>query len=267
MPEAELITSVIAIARQAGQAILEVYHREYVTTEKEDHSPLTEADLAANTVIIRGLESLTPEIPILTEESATVPFETRHTWSRFWLVDPLDGTKEFIKRNGDFTVNIALIDSGRPVLGVVFAPCFDLLYFGSEGSGAFRQSDSGEIEPIHCTAYESGPLKVVASLSHSGPDTDILINRLREASGEVALVNRGSSLKLCMVADGSADVYPRLGPTMEWDTAAADAVVRSAGGQVTDLEGTALAYNKPNLLNPFFTVFGANPIPGLHEIK
>ena len=267
MPDADLVSSVIAIAREAGKAILEVYHRDYVTTEKEDHSPLTEADLAANAVIIRGLEALYPEIPIMTEESASVPFETRQNWSRFWLVDPLDGTKEFIKRNGDFTVNIALIDSGHPVLGVVFAPCFDLLYYGAQALGAFRQTDGGDVVPIHCTAYESGPLKVVASLSHSGPDTDIVINRLREASQEVALVNRGSSLKLCMVADGSADVYPRLGPTMEWDTAAADAVVRAAGGQVTDLEGNDLSYNKPNLLNPYFTVFGTNPIPGLHEKK
>jgi 3'(2'), 5'-bisphosphate nucleotidase len=261
--ESALLPSVIAIARLAGKEILAVYGREFAATEKADHSPLTEADLAANAVIVRQLAELDPSIPILTEESAAVEFEVRRDWSRFWLVDPLDGTKEFIKRNGDFTVNIALIERGVPVLGVVFAPVFELLYCGVAQGGAFRQVGAESPEPIHVTDYQGGPLRIVASLSHSGPETEVVVARLREHSPEIDLVSRGSSLKLCMVAEGAADVYPRLGPTMEWDTAAADAIVRAAGGQVTTFDGTPLSYNKPNLLNPYFAVFGKSLIPGL----
>jgi 3'(2'), 5'-bisphosphate nucleotidase len=249
-----MLPELCRIAREAGQAILEVYARDFTTTTKADSSPLTEADLAANTMIVRRLAELTPEIPILTEESATVDFEVRRHWSQFWLVDPLDGTKEFIQRNGDFTVNIALIQDCVPTVGIVFAPVWDLLYYGQGGQGSYRVTNGNEAESIRVAPYREGPMRVVASRSHAGPETEAYLQALEPVNGNLELVSRGSSLKLCMVAEGSAHLYPRLGPTMEWDTAAADAVVRAAGGQVTTLDGAPLAYNKPNLLNPFFVV-------------
>jgi 3'(2'), 5'-bisphosphate nucleotidase len=249
---ATLLPSLIAIARAAGAAIMQVYHSDDTgITQKSDQSPLTRADLAAHQVIVAGLAALNPHYPILSEEAADIAYTERGTWTRYWLVDPLDGTKEFIKRNGEFTVNIALIENGIPILGVVYAPVLDVCYYGTVGEGAFVQRGAAVAQAIHSVvAAENETIKVVASRSHSDERTAALLQKL----GKVECISMGSSLKLCLVAEGAAHFYPRLGPTMEWDTAAADAVVRAAGGRVCQRNGDALQYNKPNLLNPEFFV-------------
>lgn len=252
----ELLNNIVDIAKQAGDAIMTVYHSDDFNVElKNDNSPLTKADIAANDVIVAALEQLTPDIPILSEESAKVPYEERKAWSTFWLVDPLDGTKEFIKRNGEFTVNIALIKDGQPVLGVVVAPVLQRSYFAAKGVGAFKQQGNEPAKQIQTADHQGQQLKVVASRSHAGPDLQGFLDNL----GDHDVVSMGSSLKLCLIAEGAAHLYPRLGPTMEWDTAAADAIVRIAGGQVTKLDKTPLQYNKPDLLNPYFMVATATP--------
>ena len=229
------------------------------TRYKEDDSPLTRADLASHRLIKARLERLTPRVPVLSEESKAAPYDERRAWSLFWLVDPLDGTKEFVKRNGEFTVNIALVQGGKPVLGVVHAPALGSTYWAAASVGAFKRTDGGEALPIHTQPYDEGALRLVASRSHAGAQTEAFVARLREDArvGEVTLVSIGSSLKLCLVAESEAHLYPRFGPTMEWDTAAAQCVVEVAGGEVTDLEGAPLRYNKEDLLNPFFVVSGA----------
>ena len=241
------------IAREAGRRILDVYERGFEVEEKEDHSPLTEADRAAHEIICERLELLIPGVPVLSEESATVTYEKRADWRRFWLVDPLDGTKEFINRNGEFTVNIALIEAGRPVLGVVYVPVTGLTYYAAAGAQAFKQKGECEMQAIRARRFEGRKPIVVASRSHAGPETEAFLKNL----GEHDVVSMGSALKFCLVAEGTADVYPRLGPTMEWDTAAAQCVVEAAGGRVTDLGRQPLAYNKPDLHNPWFVVSGA----------
>lgn len=241
------------IARDAGRRILDVYERGFTVEQKEDRSPLTEADRAAHEIICARLETLTPDVPVLSEESAKVDYEKRADWKRFWLVDPLDGTKEFINRNGEFTVNIALIEGHRPVLGVVYVPVTGLTYYAAAGHGAFKQKGECEVQAIKTRRFNGGKPIVVASRSHAGPETEAFLKNL----GEHDVVSMGSAIKLCLVAEGTADVYPRLGPTMEWDTAAAQCVVEAAGGRVTDLKRQPLAYNKPSLLNPFFMVSGA----------
>jgi len=243
---------VIAIARAAGAAIMAVYQTgEAGTTNKADASPLTLADLAAHQVIVSGLAKLHPCYPILSEEAADIAYRERASWTCYWLVDPLDGTKEFIKRNGEFTVNIALIENGIPIMGVVYAPVLDVCYFGGVGFGAFVQRGTNAAQAIHAVvAAENETIKVVASRSHSDERTAALLQKL----GKVECISMGSSLKLCLVAEGAAHFYPRLGPTMEWDTAAAHAVVNAAGGKVCRADGSALSYNKENLLNPAFFV-------------
>jgi 3'(2'), 5'-bisphosphate nucleotidase len=250
----QLRESVIALAVEAGRAVMEVYGREYDTTAKADSSPLTEADLASNSVIVAGLAALDPETPVMTEETKVASHDERKGWTKFWCVDPLDGTKEFIKRNGEFTVNIALIENGEPVFGVVHAPVLGITYAGLKGEGAVQIDSEGVSTPISVTPYVDGVLRIVASRSHAGPETEALVEQKRAEVGEVELVSKGSSLKLCMVATGEAHLYPRLGPTMEWDTAAAHAVVLAAGGTVNAYEGGPLVYNKENLLNPWFVV-------------
>ncbi len=249
----EHLSAVCDIARDAGRVILDVYERDFSVEEKEDRTPLTEADRAAHKIICAKLEALTPGVPVLSEESAKVDYEKRAGWKRFWLVDPLDGTKEFINRNGEFTVNIALIDGSQPVLGVVYVPVTGLTYFASAGAEAFKQKGECEVQPIKVRRFAGGKPIVVASRSHAGPETEAFLKNL----GEHDVVSMGSALKLCLVAQGTADVYPRLGPTMEWDTAAAQCVVEEAGGRVTDLDRQPLAYNKTSLLNPSFLVSGA----------
>ncbi len=253
-PLEDLIEATVRIAREAGGRIMTVYDSDFAVETKEDKSPLTAADLAAHECIVAGLEALTPEVPILSEESATrVDAAQRLAWGRFWLVDPLDGTKEFIKRNGEFTVNIALIDGHRPVLGVVYVPAFRTTYLAAEGLGAFREDETGERRAINAGEGAKPPYRVVGSRSHGGSH----LQSYAEGLGEHELVVSGSSLKLCLVAEGRADVYPRFGPTSEWDTAAAQAVVECAGGRVTTLDGTPLSYNtRESVLNPYFIVFG-----------
>ena len=251
---AGLLEPVVELALLAGNKILEVYNsEEFSIQEKDDKSPLTAADLASHHAIVDGLTALTTDIPILSEESASLPYAERSSWQRYWLVDPLDGTREFIKRNGEFTVNIALIDAGVPVLSVVHVPVSGVSYLACKGQGAFKQEPGGERRAISVRKLGAGPVMVVGSRSHRG---DSLISFL-EKLGEHDMVGMGSSLKLCLVAEGAADLYPRLGPTSEWDTAAAQCVVEQAGGFVTDTDMKPLRYNtKDSLLNPFFLVFG-----------
>lgn len=247
-----LLNKIVQLARTAGAAIMEIYRSEdFGETSKADNSPLTLADLAAHKCIVAGLCSLVPAYPILSEEDANIPYAERSKWSTFWLVDPLDGTKEFLKRNGEFTVNIALIENGVPVLGVVYAPVLDVCYYAARGTGAFVQRLNSPAHPIKAVVHASGStIKVVASRSHSDERTAALLQKL----GDHECISMGSSLKLCLVAEAAAHFYPRLGPTMEWDTAAAHAVVNEAGGMVCDLAGQALRYNKEDLHNPEFLV-------------
>lgn len=255
----ELILQIVSIARQAGAAIMVVYaDPANAVMTKSDDSPLTQADLAADRVIKDGLSALNTGWPILSEESAQIPFDERKGWSRFWLVDPLDGTKEFIKRNGEFTVNIALVENGVPVLGVVYAPVLDVCYFAAHGMGAFIKRGAEDAHPISAVSPVAGEIvKIVASRSHADERTTALLQTL----GEHQCVSMGSSLKLCLVAEGVAHYYPRLGPTMEWDTAAAHAVIIASGGVVHDNAGIELKYNKPDLHNPEFLVRASAAYP------
>jgi 3'(2'), 5'-bisphosphate nucleotidase len=247
------LADLLQLAREAGAAILAIYNTDFDVARKEDNSPLTEADLASHRCLVRALERITPEIPILSEESAEIPYASRGAWPRYWLIDPLDGTREFVKRNGEFTVNIALIEGDRPSLGVVYAPVLGRLYYGGDQIGAWRQDGNGPATPIQALRRRRRPLRVAGSRSHAGDSLQRLLTRL----GEHELLSMGSSLKLCLVAEGAADIYPRLGPTSEWDTAAAQAVVEAAGGRVTTLDLEPLRYNtKASLLNPHFLVFG-----------
>jgi 3'(2'), 5'-bisphosphate nucleotidase len=255
MMNEQYMQHLVDIAHQAGTAIMEVYNSgDTGETSKADNSPLTLADLAAHRTIVEALSILTPEIPILSEEAANIPYSERAKWKRYWLVDPLDGTKEFIKRNGEFTVNIALIENGKPMMGVVYAPVLDVCYSGALGAGAFVQSGDVPPQPITVKPHTAGePIKVVASRSHSDARTEALLQKL----GDHQCISMGSSLKLCLVAEGAAHFYPRLGPTMEWDTAAAHAVVSAAGGIVCNMQGEELRYNKEDLHNPEFLVIPA----------
>jgi 3'(2'), 5'-bisphosphate nucleotidase len=250
----ELIEPLVELAREAGDRILEVYATDFNVQSKDDESPLTQADLAAHNAIVAGLRELAPDIPILSEEGGLPTFDERRHWHRYWLIDPLDGTKEFVNRNGEFTVNIALIVTGKPVLGVVHVPVQHTTYVGCEGHGADKRIDGGKPRKIHVAGHSALPPRVVGSRSHRGASLDAFLERL----GDFDMVPMGSSLKFCVVAEGAADVYPRLGPTSEWDTAAAQAVVEQAGGKVVTTDGTALAYNhKEEILNPWFVVIGA----------
>jgi 3'(2'), 5'-bisphosphate nucleotidase len=253
MKPADLLPPVLEIALEAGRRILAVYgSADFGITHKDDASPLTQADLAAHTHILAALEALSVGYPVLSEEAADIPFATRRAWSHYWLVDPLDGTKEFIKRNGDFTVNIALIASGVPVLGVVHAPALDLTYLAAEGAGATRIRN-GTRDAIRTRPAPAVPAFVV-SRSHK----DAALEKFLAAAPPHDAVSRGSSLKFCQVAEGSADLYPRTGPTSEWDTAAGQCVAEQAGASVIRLpQMTRLAYNeKESLLNPLFAVIG-----------
>ncbi len=248
-----LLPHVIDIARDAGRQILAIYNSDFAVHTKDDKSPFTAADLASNRAIVKGLHAIAPDLPILSEESTHTAFEERKDWIKYWLVDPLDGTKEFIKRNSEFTVNIALIREHKPVLGVVYVPVSEVCYYGAEDVGSFKQTGYGRPRPIKVSEKTGEPIRVVGSRSHPGPELADYLKKL----GEHELTPMGSSLKFCLVAEGQADIYPRLGPTCEWDTAAAQAVVECAGGYVTDTEGNPLRYNEEDdLLNPHFLVFG-----------
>lgn len=254
-----ILDGVMAICRDAGDAILEVYDREDFDVEtKQDESPLTAADLASHKTILAGLADLAPEIPVLSEESDALPWSERQHWDRYFLIDPLDGTKEFISRNGEFTVNVALIENHVPVMGIVYVPVKDILY-GGVGAGealAFVERD-GRHEQIRTRPLDSNRLTIVASRRHGGDALKACLERLETHFPEIETRNMGSSLKLCLVAEGEADLYPRLAPTSEWDTAAAQAVVEAAGGRVVDTAFDTVRYNaKEDILNPHFYVLG-----------
>lgn len=250
---------VIEMAKEAGSAIMQVYSTDFDVTRKDDNSPLTQADLAAHEVIVTALSTLTPNIPILTEESEPIDFQTRKQWQQYWLIDPLDGTREFIKRNGEFTVNIALIDQKKPVLGVVLAPVTGLLYYACRGCGAYKRNSALPIEKIHTRTLNLNSLTIAGSRSHTSEAMQNFLNNVERSNGfKPELISMGSSLKICLVAEGLADVYPRLGPTSEWDTAAAHCILLEAGGDIVDEAGDRLMYNsKSSLLNPSFFAHGA----------
>lgn len=249
------VQEVVLLAKKAGVAIMEIYQKDFEVEFKADQSPLTEADKAAHNIIEQGLKLLDQKnetaIPIMSEEGKNIPYNERKGWECFWMVDPVDGTKEFIKKNGEFTVNIALIHKGVPVLGVVHAPALDQMYWAKQGDGAFKD---GQRLPLK-QAEQRDSFKIVASRSHMSDDTQAFIENI-ETDKTKELVSIGSSLKICLVAEGEADIYPRLGPTMEWDTAAAHAVVLEAGMgvKIHPDNNAQLVYNKENLLNPFFIV-------------
>lgn len=247
-----LMSATVRIAQEAGAKIMAVYHSaDFAVEHKDDNSPLTAADLASHHHIVDSLTALTPQFPVLSEESAQLPFSERSQWQTYWLVDPLDGTREFVKRNGEFSILIALVHNHTPILGVVHAPALDETWFAHQGSGAFKQA-SGETFPIS-TRTTGTPLKVMGSKSHRDP----LMPQFLERIGEHDYAVMGSILKACLVAEGSADIYPRLGPTSEWDTAAAQIIVEEAGGHFTRTDMQPMRYNtKESLLNPYFFVFG-----------
>ena len=247
----ELAEALMPTVAEAGQAIMRIYDGAFAVQHKADDSPLTQADLESQRVILAALAGLTPEIPVLSEESAQQPWSERQHWTSLWVVDPLDGTREFIKRNGEFTVNIALVIDHEPVLGVVSAPARGLLYWGAAGRGAFSHHRGQAEKAIH-VAPPQDPIRVVGSRSHTTPQTATYLERLKPH----VMTGIGSSLKFCLVAEGNADLYPRFGPTSEWDTAAGQAVLEAAGGHVTRLDGARLRYNcRASVLNGDFVAF------------
>ncbi len=247
------MNDIMALSREAGECILEVYDTDFDVTHKSDNTPLTAADIAAHNSILEALGKLTPDVPVLSEESTGIPFEERAGWDRYWLVDPLDGTREFVKRNGEFTVNIALIDRHESVLGVVYAPVTGITYYASRGNGAFKRMPDGETVSLQTRRKTPGKTIVAGSRSRHGHSLEVFLEKI----GAYEIISLGSSLKSCLVAEGGADIYPRLGPTSEWDTAAAQCIVEEAGGRITTTDMQSLRYNtKDSLLNPHFLVFG-----------
>ncbi|WP_455379898.1 3'(2'),5'-bisphosphate nucleotidase CysQ [Acidihalobacter prosperus] len=250
---AELLPNICAIARDAGKKIMEIYEsQDFSIEQKDDKTPVTAADYAAHHLITNRLERLTPDYPILSEESESISYDERSHWQTYWLIDPLDGTREFIKQNGEFTVNIALIHKHNAELGVVYAPALKLCYYAALGSGSWRQKDKEQPQPIR-TRTAPGRPTIAGSRSHANPHLQEMLDRI----GPHELISMGSALKTCLVAEGSADLYPRLGLTSEWDTAAAQCVLEQAGGHLIDIEGRRLSYNeKVSLLNPYFLAYG-----------
>ena len=259
----ELREGAIALARDAAAAILGIYDSAFAVEHKADASPLTAADLAAHRILVDGLERLTPDIPVLSEEAAEdATWDVRHGWNRLWLVDPLDGTREFVKRNGEFSVNLALVEDGVPVFGIVQAPVTGALWHATRGVGAFRRDGDAE-EPLRVRRPALAPLRVAASRSHRDARTEAFIARLSASvQGQVEPIGLGSSLKFCKLAEGGMDVYPRFGPTSEWDTAAGQCVLEGAGGIVVDPKGRPLRYNqRDTLLNGDFLALGDAELP------
>jgi 3'(2'), 5'-bisphosphate nucleotidase len=239
------------IVEQAGAAIMQIYDGAFAVERKDDNSPLTLADLESQRIIIEGLKRLTPDIPILSEESAAASWEERQAWHELWVVDPLDGTREFVKRNGEFTINIALVVQHEAVLGVVSAPAQKVTYWGVAGNGAFTRAHNAETRAIHTVAPQQ-PVRVLGSRSHASPQTAAYLSRL----GPHVVSGMGSSLKFCLLADGKAELYVRFGATSEWDTAAGQAVLEAAGGHVTRIDGHRLRYNcRESLINGDFVAF------------
>ncbi len=253
-----LMEPVIDLVRRAGDAIMAVYAEDFDVEHKDDRSPLTAADRAAHDILDAGLVALPGAYPVLSEESAKIPWETRRSWQTYWLVDPLDGTREFVKRNGEFTVNVALIDGDRSILGVVLAPALGYLAYASQGQGAWHRAANGQDIGLQTRAQVGAPLRVAASRSHLDPRTLALLDKV----GPHERIGLGSSLKFCRIAEGQIDLYPRFGPTSEWDTAAAQCVLEEAGGAVIDTSGQPLRYNtKDSLLNTDFLALASDALP------
>ena len=256
----ELITSVIEIAKKAGTAIMDVYASDFDIQIKDDRSPLTEADIRSNAIINEGIKKVTPDVPVLSEEGKDIPFDERSIWQSYWLVDPLDGTKDFIKKNGEFTVNIALVEERTPVFGVVYAPAIDLLFWGSLKNGAWKKEAHNPAQAMRVADKIDETVQIASSRSHPSDKMDAFLAQFKNFK----LHPKGSSLKICLVSDGSVHLYPRLGPTMEWDTAAAHAVLKSAGGEMLQFgTDSPLQYNKKELLNPQFIAGSLSMISGL----
>tara|TARA_B100001750_G_C15374859_1_gene529285 strand:- start:147 stop:959 length:813 start_codon:yes stop_codon:yes gene_type:complete len=249
--EKELIEQLIEISKEAGQAILEVYNTNFDYQIKEDLSPLTKADTLSHNIICERIRVLTPDIPILSEENSDIPFNTRSSWKQYWLVDPLDGTKEFIKRNGEFTVNIALIENNTPVIGIINVPVSNEIYWGSSIYGSFHREENNQKERLFIEKNNSKLVRIVASRSHPSKT----LGSFLEVTNDYKILTKGSSLKFCLIANGTADIYPRFGPTSEWDTAAGQAIVEFAGGSLITIDKKPLKYNlSENYLNPYFIV-------------
>jgi 3'(2'), 5'-bisphosphate nucleotidase len=255
------VSSLVEIAADASAAIMEIFKNPFAVEKKADNSFVTSADVASHQIIESGLLKKFPDVPVLSEESNQVPYDIRKNWSRFWLVDPLDGTKEFVNRNSDFTVNIALIEKEHPVVGIIYHPLANICYVGVAGAGAFKiDKSTGVITPlqdIHQEFFtERSLVRVIASRHHFSSEVMHFVNELKQIGKHVVVVTRGSSLKFCMVAEGEADVYPRFSPTMEWDTAAAQVIVEEVGKKVLNYETRhRLSYNKVSLQNPSFIVY------------
>lgn len=257
------IEALLDLASQAGDAIMDVYSRKIEVSSKSDDSPLTEADLRSHRILEQGLLRLTPEVPVFSEEAADIPWSTRRGWERYWLIDPLDGTKEFINRNGEFTVNIALIDHHEAVFGIVGVPAQGVLFWGdTRQRQAFRRESGSTVSIRGRTRQPSQPLVIVASRSHGGERLEAYLDAVERINGPTQRTPVGSSLKLCILAEGKADLYPRLGPTSEWDIAAADAVLCAAGGDLWAADGSRLRYNtRESVLNPEFIAVGDAAYP------
>lgn len=250
-----MIQQIVDISIQAGNAIMEIYNQDFNIEIKSDNSPLTQADKNANAIIVNALKKIDHTIPIISEENKLIDFQERKNWQRCWIVDPLDGTKEYIKKNGEFTVNIALVENGEPILGVVHVPAQKVTYFAEKNKGAFKIINDNKVQLHIRKLAEDGILKIVGSRSHQTPELIEYVTQQKEKFAQVEFVAAGSSLKFCLIAEGIADVYPRLGPTMEWDTCAGQIVATEAGAEVLRFDNNQpLLYNKENLLNPFFIV-------------
>ena len=251
IPDERLIISTVEIAKEAGEAIAEIYSSDFDYQFKKDLSPITAADKLSHNIITERLKTLTPEIPILSEENCDIPYKIRSQWTQYWLVDPLDGTKEFIKKNGEFTVNIALIENNNPIFGIIHIPVTNETYWGSQVNGTFYSTENNDAEQISVSDNYQNPMRIVASRSHPSE----MLNSLLEKIIDYEIIEIGSSIKFCLIASGQADCYPRFGPTSEWDTAAGEAIVRFAGGQIVTTNGNSIKYNlKGNYLNPNFIV-------------
>lgn len=270
------LEKLIDIAAEAGAAISEVYHTAFEVSYKEDCSPLTMADQRSHEIIQSRLTELSPRFPVLSEEGKDIPYEERKGWEYFWLVDPLDGTKEFVKRNGEFTVNIALIHGNKPVAGMIYIPEKKTYYFATEGLGAYKLvsvnttlprlsyedllKESQRLPSDERKVQDGMPLRIIGSRSHASKKLEEFVKAMKQKHPDVAILSAGSSLKFCLVAEGTADVYPRFGPTMEWDTAAGQCIVEESGGVVIDMSRKRLTYNKESLLNTDFIVCGSEPL-------
>ena len=264
---ARLFEALIALARAAGDEVMRIYGRDVGAVLKADQSPLTEADLASHRWLVAGLAVIAPELPVVSEESGLPEHQERAGWPAFWLIDPLDGTKEFLARNDEFTINVALIENSRPTLGVVGVPARDLVYAGDVVQGIARRVDGATSRGLRTRRYAGTQPTIVASRRHGGDRLTAVLEMLGRDEGPIALRSVGSALKFCLLAGGEADLYPRLGPTSEWDTAAAQAVLEAAGGAVLQMNGRALQYNKPEILNPDFVAVADPTVNWLERLR